>query len=249
MKIKHELAVVCSVWKRPYLAEQVLALKGQTLPPEAIYVWHNGGYVETGPTRSWCLQQGLEYTWASFNSGFLGRYLFASLVPANYILILDDDMIPGPHFLENAMGLAMDGVLVCARGSRLMPGFKIGNATLADYSRQNRVHAPGTNKPVDFFLNGSLFHRNLLANFHKYPWPQSSHCPIDDLHFSITCALEGIPLVVPAQPRKKSQSTTKKYGGDDHASWKSQGQLFKQQRIDALNFYALQYGWRPLYCR
>lgn len=97
-----EITAVLNVYKRPHtLAEQVAALRAQTVPPKAIFIWNNGNKsVDLSPYKADPLFRVFD---SDKNMGVWSRFIAASMAPTEHICVFDDDTIPGPRWFENCV--------------------------------------------------------------------------------------------------------------------------------------------------
>ena len=91
------VTVVLNGYKRgQHLAQQLEAVKKQTLRPKEIMLWQNAG-------EDFDPQIAGKTTWASCNKNFgvWARFACALNAKTVYICALEDDTIPGTRWLEN----------------------------------------------------------------------------------------------------------------------------------------------------
>ena len=96
------MTAIVNVYKRPHvLAEQIAAIKAQTVPPTAIFIWNNGNKtVDLSAYKA----DPLFYVFDnSVNLGVWSRFIIASMVPTEYVCVFDDDTIPGTKWFENCL--------------------------------------------------------------------------------------------------------------------------------------------------
>lgn len=95
------ITCILTLYKRPHtLAEQVEAVRAQTVPPSQIIVWRNGAepvptFVRDDPD--------LTVVDSSANFGVWARFAVALLANTEYICVFDDDTIPGRRWFENCL--------------------------------------------------------------------------------------------------------------------------------------------------
>lgn len=93
------VSVVLNVFKRgENFARQLDAVRAQTLPPKEILIWENGADKvelsgESGVTRAR----------SEDNLGVWARFAYALNASSEFVWLIDDDTIPGPGWLENAL--------------------------------------------------------------------------------------------------------------------------------------------------
>tara|TARA_Y100000590_G_scaffold441930_1_gene569360 strand:- start:532 stop:1245 length:714 start_codon:yes stop_codon:yes gene_type:complete len=99
-----ELSVILTAYKRDYFEEQIQAILNQTLsiPPSNIYLWQNEQHIDVTKYRE---KYGIKVVRSDENFSFYSRFVFAHLMKTEYVVILDDDIIPGKKWLENSLHL------------------------------------------------------------------------------------------------------------------------------------------------
>lgn len=99
----HSMSITCilTLYKRPHtLAEQIAAVRAQTVQPSQIIVWRNGAepvpaFVHADPT--------LTVVDSSANFGVWARFAVALLANTEFVCVFDDDTIPGRRWFENCL--------------------------------------------------------------------------------------------------------------------------------------------------
>ena len=91
--------VLCS-YRRPYLVDQLKAIRTQTLKDHLgkITVWRNDNQDDLLFHR-----MNVHWIKAKENMGVWPRFIHACASSADYVAIFDDDAIPGPRWFENCV--------------------------------------------------------------------------------------------------------------------------------------------------
>jgi len=178
------VTVILNVYKRPYTLEhQINAIKNQNIniPDENIWIWYNKSDVpQPLPNNS------KHFTFqCNWNSKFHGRFTAALLAKTEYVIFLDDDIIPGKKSFENAiywtnkMNGIMGGSGVLLNGYGYRPHEKFG---------WTGVHP---NEPVRVDLCGHFW--CIKQEWAKYMWyePVYSFENGEDIAFSFLCQKYG----------------------------------------------------------
>jgi hypothetical protein len=99
----NQITVILTVYKRgQILEEQIFAILRQSLQPSQIVIWQNGNFTDITavvakfPNVSHVHSKHINYK-------FYGRFLLPLMVDTEYVIIFDDDTIPG---------VSMDGDLI-----------------------------------------------------------------------------------------------------------------------------------------
>lgn len=92
------ITCILTLYKRPHtLAEQVAAIRAQTVAPAQIIVWRNGAAEVPAEIRA---DPDLTIIDSSANFGVWARFAVGLLANTEYICIFDDDTIPGRRWFE-----------------------------------------------------------------------------------------------------------------------------------------------------
>ncbi len=104
--INSEITVILTAYRRSeYLAEQIQALRAQTIPPKEIWVWSNRSEDDLRDVSH------LVDRVVVSNSNFLfwGRFALANLVRTGFVAFFDDDILPQPRWFENCLNTIESG--------------------------------------------------------------------------------------------------------------------------------------------
>ncbi|CAM3649100.1 glycosyltransferase family 2 protein [Rheinheimera salexigens] len=103
---KSGITVILTAYRRAeYLAEQITALRNQTIPPDEIWVWSNRSEEELLDVS----ELADRVIVANSNFLFWGRFALASLVRTEYVAFFDDDILPQPGWFENCLNTIANG--------------------------------------------------------------------------------------------------------------------------------------------
>tara|TARA_Y100000310_G_C20607516_1_gene776295 strand:- start:110 stop:814 length:705 start_codon:yes stop_codon:yes gene_type:complete len=210
--MQSKLSVILTAYKRDYFDEQITSILNQTLKPDVIYIWQNGSHINVDKYRN---KYGVRLVKSDDNFSFFSRFVFAHLMKTDYVAIFDDDMIPGPQWLENCMELhRRRNCIVGANGRK--------------WNRhRNKYDGHGDHQlypefQVDFVGHCWFFRREWL----KYLWMLEPYTYKngEDMHFCY-CAYHfgGIPSYICGRRSldECADLTNNRYGMDDLASCKT----------------------------
>jgi len=100
------ITVILTAYRRAeYLAEQIKALRAQTIPPDEIWVWSNRSEDPLLDISALADRVIVSNT----NFLFWGRFALASLVRTEFVAFFDDDILPQPRWFENCMQTIENG--------------------------------------------------------------------------------------------------------------------------------------------
>jgi hypothetical protein len=115
-----DITVFVTSWMRPgLLRPQVIALAGQSRRPLSIVAWVNAP-THVQPGASMLDEQVLAtvvQVRSTINWGPWPRFFLAAEARTEYVAILDDDVVPGPGWLEAAIAAVDEGDAVAVTGS------------------------------------------------------------------------------------------------------------------------------------
>ena len=120
------ITAILNVYRRPeLLAKQVEILRGQSVPPDHIWIWQNKAPEEIHLH----VPRGLIHVQSNHNFLYHGRFAFALLAQrhSEYAAIFDDDIMPGRRWLENCLlawrtslaSMSLRGIASCRMNLRV----------------------------------------------------------------------------------------------------------------------------------
>ena len=128
---QYNIVAILTAYKRDYFKEQINSLINQTMKPEKIIIFNNGeldlNYLKGmyGPIVS--------IINSDLNTKFWGRFAIANLLNSTYILMLDDDTIPGSQWIDNCLRLCEDkNCIVTGNGRSIDNMISLGDSGRVD---------------------------------------------------------------------------------------------------------------------
>lgn len=251
------ITAVITLWKRNYLEEQLESLLTQTHPPEQIVLLQNeAGAMDIGPVVDTFRKRhpGIICIKSDVNLKYFVRFTIGSLLQTEYLLFIDDDIIPGRRWLELCVEKSRQYNAVIAPSGRLIPKdsfrpekmfifrrtekYMIGDAS---YTEENL--AP-RDTHVDYGCNSYFIRSEWIRHFWAV-WPHTLQSG-EDIHLSASLMIGGaIPTVVPQQTSAETSGNLRRtYGGDVHASWRHKD--FISTREQVFRYLILEKNWRPI---
>jgi len=217
----NEVTVILTAYKRNHFPRQIPAILAQSWKPSNIIVWQNGHYVDLSYIRT---QFGIPIIHSDINYKFWGRFALSTLVETEYVAIFDDDIIPGPRWLENCRRLSQLKNCICGANGRNM-----ANNNPDVYVQDSEYAFVGH---CWFFKKEWLHH---MFAIEPYTYDNG-----EDIHFCACCKLlGGISSWVPAQHGETS-STLDDLGVDHVATFLTANhEPLRMQIID----YFRKKGW------
>ena len=190
-----EITVILNTYARTeYLPSQIEALKRQTVPIREIWIWSNQSHKPQYDLSPYCDR----WVVSNHNWKFFGRFTLALMAETPYIALFDDDILPGPRWLENCLETIKRpeyGGILGGSGVRL--------PTAGGYEGNTRVgwHGPHNEKPeeVDLVGHAWFMERNILPLM----WRETPHTLAngEDIHLCYTAQkYGGIKTFVPPHP-------------------------------------------------
>lgn len=205
-----DITVILNLYKRPQnLQKQIDAFRSQTVKPKEIWVWQNNvtddhfsGVINI-PLLTSPFNGVDKWITSNYNWKYTGRFTLANLAQTKYLCLSDDDSIPGPEWLENAINTMkkypglMGGVgVVLSDDTYSSPHIRYG------WPHPNHYRV----EEVDLVGHSWVFKKEWL----KYFWMEepASWETCEDLHFSYCLQKYGnIKTYVPIQDTKENTSS------------------------------------------
>lgn len=220
-------AAVITMYKRQdYLAEQLFAIKNQSIPPKQIVVIQNENHMEID--KFLLEKYEVKLIRSSINSLYF-RWIVGYLLDANYICVFDDDVIPGSRWIESCIySCEKYNALIGPSGRRAAPF----NEDRAWKSIENL--SKDTYELCDWVCNSYFFKKDWIKYITQYPRYENTQKTFDDIQLATSLKMcGGVNTIVPPQSDKKSEwngHIKREYGHDEHALWKRQASDHADER-------------------
>ena len=220
-------SAIITMWKRQdYLAEQLSAIRAQSIPPEEIIIILNEFHISEPQIRE-IGGPDIKIIRSDINSLY-SRWAVAYIAKGAYISVFDDDVIPGIHWIENA-------IRACSSYNALIgPSGRIYNKHGAhgyyklvtpNAENSNSISCSETDIYCDWVCNSYLFKREWVGHALSSLRHKDSLKTFDDIQLATSLYLSGgIRCITPMQPsfdKKLHGSLQHHYGNDSHAIWKT----------------------------
>lgn len=188
------ITVILTAYRRSeYLAEQIKALRNQTIPPDEIWVWSNRSEDQLLDVSALADRVVISNT----NFLFWGRFALASLVRTEFVAFFDDDILPQPRWFENCLNTIDSGNDGILGGSGVLLPAEGG------YSSKNKAGWNGaqnsTVTEVDLVGHAWFMRKRYV----RYMWIEEPEYwdNGEDIHLSYMALKHGaIPTLVPPHP-------------------------------------------------
>lgn len=211
--MKNNVSVVLNCFKRPHtLRLQYNSIVNQTIIPDNIFIWQNQGDAEKYAPLDKEVADICVTSVSNSNFGVWARFAYALNCRTEYILVLDDDTIIQPKFIEN-----------CLETMKIKEGL-LGTIGVIfddlDYCRYRRVgwDAPNDNiEQVDICGHAWFFKREHLGAFWRENEIPIHHLSGEDVHFSYAVQKYlNLPTLIPPHPISNKDL----WGSDPNLAWK-----------------------------
>jgi len=234
----NNITTIFTVWKRSSLEEQLSRMRKQTVDSDFV-VWQNDSLVDISNLRDQ-----YEFTHihsVNYNWKFYGRFAVPLLLNTKYTVILDDDTLPNPKWLEKCIKLCEEKECIVGGNGRVLIESQLKSNNYAEI-----VDTPNKDHKVDFVGHAWFFKTEWI----KYLWsePVLTYENAEDISFCAACSIHGnIPCFVPdcTNEEEMGDSDKRKYGTDKH-SFSLHTANHVQTRLNVLTYW-LNKGWNPLY--
>lgn len=238
------VSVVLNVFRRSKnFHSQLNAIQSQTVDIREILVWENGEESASDSAVTF-------HARCSSNLGVWARFAFALNASSDFVWVIDDDSIPGPRWLENALHTHQQtGGLVGSRGLR----FRTRNSyTLYDEFGPNNPSSQITE--VDIVGHNWLFPREWLGAFWSlYSERFPGNLAGEDIHLSYSVQkVLGVGTFVPPHPAHdlslwgEQAASDSDFGQDEAAISKNPKSMIKFEQAYA---HYIGQGYQPLCMR
>lgn len=229
------IACLLSTHRRlKYLDEQIAAVRGQTVRPAEIRVWHDGP--EPLPKLN-----GIVAVQASKSLGVWPRFLHCLELDAEFVCIFDDDTIPGRRWLENCLA-----TFERTRGLIGTVGVRFPRGTRDGMTRWGWPRPGEHEVEVDICGHSWFLPRDWLWAFaaEERP-PQRYRTCGEDYHLSMSLQrkLRVRSYAAPHPRRHRDLWGSRKgheYGCDDKSLWKLPTEFLKKA---AVHDWYRAHGW------
>lgn len=220
-------SAIITMWKRQdYLAEQLTAIRSQSIPPQEIIIILNEGHISESKIRD-IGGHDIKIIRSDINSLY-SRWAVAYIAKGEFVSVFDDDVIPGKYWIANA-------IRACSNYNALVgPAGRIYNKNgLHGYYKlvvphadnQNTISCGETDVYCDWVCNSYLFKREWVGYALSSLRYKDSFKTFDDIQLATSLYLHGgIRCITPMQPsfdKELHGSLQHHYGCDAHAIWKT----------------------------
>ncbi|WP_109761738.1 glycosyltransferase family 2 protein [Pleionea mediterranea] len=188
------ITVILTAYRRAeYLADQIKALRNQSVPPDEIWVWSNQSEEDLLDVSELADRVVASNT----NWLFWGRFALAHLVRTEFVAFFDDDILPQPRWFENCLNTIKagnDGIL--GGSGVLLP--ESGGYSSKQKAGWNGLHSTET-QVVDLVGHAWFFrkrHINFMWREEPAFWDNG-----EDIHLSYMALKHGgVETFVPPHP-------------------------------------------------
>jgi GT2 family glycosyltransferase len=250
------ITIIITVWKRNYLDQQLQSLVEQTLPPACIWIIQNEHHIDIQPVvdKYSAVFPRISVIHAGFNLKFFGRFSLCNLVETDYVLIIDDDVIPARNWLRTCLNKCREyNAVISCTGRIIKPRSFRPEAWQGD---ERRIYFLGDNQSddpynflpedtqVDYGCNSYFFRAEWIRHFWSV-WP-ATFLSGEDIHLSASLMItRSIPTIVPQQLSAETTGNRHKfYSQDEVSSWRSADFLDIRQSV--FEFFIREKQWQPL---
>lgn len=223
---KYNIVAILTAWKRDYFKEQLNSLINQTVKVDKIIILNNGGsdlsYLKNEVNCE------ISIIKSDVNTKFWGRHSIANMFNCEYILLLDDDTIPGSKWVENCLRLSnQKNCIVTGNGRSIDNKISWGDGGRVDQDMQ-----------VAFGGHSWFFKKEWMKYYlTEKPFSYDSG---EDIWISALCKLNGgISTWMPEQLGETSAHKNS-YADDQHASYQLNN--WDNIRENICNHY-IEKGW------
>jgi GT2 family glycosyltransferase len=223
-----EVTVILNGFRRgECLDEQVNALNNGSIVPKKIMLWYN--YPDKGDVN-YGITEKVSSAISNENLGVWARFAYALNSRTEYVCVFDDDMVPGPLWLENCINSIniKNGLMGGVGLLYSQPNPPERSSYYEHYTRFGWVDGGQSNEitEVDFVGHSWFFRRDWLSMYwRELPDPKYFICK-EDMHFSHMLQKYGnIKTYVPPHPIDNKDMWCNiahiKYACDNNSMWET----------------------------
>ncbi len=250
------ITIIITVWKRGYLDQQLGALIAQTIQPEQIWIIQNEQHININPVIDKYRQvfKAISVIHSEKNLKYFGRFSICYHVETPYVLLIDDDVIPAPNWLQTCLQTSNNyHAVVSCTGRIIRPyNFRTEECSpevkeeyfIGDNQTDDAFNYIHQDTQVDYGCNSYFFKTEWI----KYFWsviPATLQSG-EDIHLSASLMLTaGIKTVVPRQLTLATSGNQQKlYSQDMVSSWRHAN--FIDVRETVFRYLIEEKNWVPL---
>ncbi len=202
---RYNIVAVLTAYKRDYFTQQINALLSQTTTVDKIVILNNGNLSLFHLKDTF--GDKISLINSELNTKFWGRFAVANLFNTEYVLMLDDDTIPGSQWVENCLRL-------CNEKNCIVTGNGRSTRNLNNLGDNGYV---AEDTKIGFGGHSWFFRKEWLKYFISFK--PLNYNTGEDITFSALCKINGnIETWIPKQSGETSAHKTS-YSGDQHASY------------------------------
>ncbi|MFA5252672.1 MAG: glycosyltransferase [Phycisphaerae bacterium] len=186
------ITAILNVYRRPELLRaQVKALRVQTAKPAQLWIWQNQAPEDVKVK----VPIGCVFVKSNRNFYYHGRFALALLAQTEYVMVLDDDIIPGKKWIENCLNCMNEKPGLYVGVGRRMPGRK-GDRQWFGWRNPNEAI-----EEVDYGGHCWFLKKDWLRIFWLEPPVNLTNA--EDMQLSFALQRAGIKTYVPPHPEDK----------------------------------------------
>lgn len=220
-------SAIITMWKRQdYLAEQLAAIRSQSIPPQEIIIILNEGHIPETKIRDLGGPE-IKIIRSDINSLY-SRWAVAYIAEGEYVSVFDDDVIPGKYWIANAIRACTSYKALVGPAGRIynkngLHGYY--KLVVPNADNLNTISCGETDVYCDWVCNSYLFKREWVNHALSSLRYKDSFKTFDDIQLATSLYLNGgIRCITPMQPsfdKELHGSLRHHYGHDAHAIWKT----------------------------
>jgi hypothetical protein len=220
-------SAIITMWKRQdYFAEQLAAIRSQSIPPEEIIIILNEGHIPESKIRE-IGGADVKIIRSDINSLY-SRWAVAYIAKGEYVSVFDDDVIPGKYWIANAIRACSSYNALVGPAGRIYNKHRLNGyykLVVPNAEGPHAISCSETDVFCDWVCNSYLFKREWVGHALSSLRYQDSFKTFDDIQLATSLYLSGgIRCVTPMQPsfdKELHGSLQHRYGNDSHAIWKT----------------------------
>jgi hypothetical protein len=230
--------VLLTVYKRNYIEKQLECIYNQTLKPDYIIVFQNENHISIEHLKS---KYNFIHIKSDYNTKFYGRFTYCINFPVDICIIMDDDIFPAKHCIENYINQCIHlNSIIGGNGRPINRNKDVLDKFNIDYEEIGIRKS----KKVDFVGHMWCFKKDWL--YYMFSIKPYTFDTGEDIHLCLSCKVKGnIDSYIAAHKTNDDICDTSNgiYYADDFASFKYTS---NELRNNVAQYFITKFNLEPL---
>lgn len=178
--MENSIGIILTQWKRNHLENQLNCISKQNIEIDYIIVFQNENHVDI--TNILKKFNNIIHVKSDYNTKYFGRFSYFFNIPVDICIVMDDDIMPGPHCIRNYVNQCLEKNAIIGGNGR------IGYANTNNLKKVNDV---GIRRGLlmDFVGHLWCFKKDWL--YYMFSTKPYTYDTGEDMHLCYSCKLFG----------------------------------------------------------